>query len=369
MIDGPEKFDPRIRLFPYESQKLVPYHEFRRWVAPPPNPPPMTVDERMTAARRRREDPPLCHCGVRATLVVPPRGGSPGGRLKYSPFFRCSIKTMDGWPVCQFNEYVQGPRSVWPSDGEVRAYEAGQAPWPCTKYPEKRCKCGILAERGVVPSELGYGWYCGNENAFWEGRTCDWEWFSGRDELVARFRCLGQRDKERETRELRDKIRNKYDVPLPDDELLAHDTLIKYWRLNRILYPRPLSRDERAEKRRKLEEERHLERQVQDRAREAQLEAMSALVGDLPCNMTIRKGALERSSNGFVGIRDAQRDVVRAPGSILRKEKDKGKSTGLRVTFALVDPAVNKGKGVVVISSDEDDGWGDDEILSGCESD
>ncbi|KAF8687441.1 hypothetical protein HU200_043134 [Digitaria exilis] len=199
-----------------------------------------------------------------------------------------------------------GPRSVWLSDEEVRAYEAGQAPCPCTKYPEKRCRYGILAERGVVPSKLGYGWYCGNGIAFW--------------------------------------IRNKYDIPLQDDELLfgtildeyikekrcrppileAHDTLIKYWRLNRILYPRPLSRDERAEKRRKLEEERHLER---------------------------------------------QRDAVRAPGSILRKEKDKGKSTGLRVTFAPVEPAVNKGKGVVVISSDEDDGWGDDEILSGCESD
>ncbi|KAF8676457.1 hypothetical protein HU200_047012 [Digitaria exilis] len=208
-------------------------------------------------------------------------------------------------------------------------------------------------------------------------------------ETLFGLRRLGQRDKERETRELRDKIRNKYDVPLPDDELLfgtildeyikkkrcrppileAHDTLIKYWRLNRILYPRSLSRDERAEKRRKLEEERHLERQVQDRAREAQLQAMRALVGDLPCNMIIRKGDLERSSDGFVGMRDAQRDAVRAPGSILRKEKGKGKSTGLRVTFAPVEPAVNKGKGVVVISSDEDDGWVDDEVFSGCESD
>ncbi|KAF8691547.1 hypothetical protein HU200_040697 [Digitaria exilis] len=147
--------------------------------------------------------------------------------------------------------------------------------------------------------------------------------------------------------------------------LEAHDTLINYWRLNRILYPRPLFRDERAEKQRKLEEERHLERQVQDRAREAQLEAMRALVGDLPCNMTIRKGALERSSDGFVGMRDAQREAVRAPGSIFRKEKDKMKSTGLRVIFAPVEPAVNKGKGVVVISLDVDDGWGDDEVLSG----
>ncbi|KAF8647596.1 hypothetical protein HU200_065226 [Digitaria exilis] len=82
--------------------------------------------------------------------------------------------------------------------------------------------------RGVVPSELGYGWYCGNGNVFWEGRTCDWEGLSGRDELVARFRRLGQRDKERETRALRDKIRNKYDVPLPDDELLFGTILDEY---------------------------------------------------------------------------------------------------------------------------------------------
>ncbi|KAF8675592.1 hypothetical protein HU200_047664 [Digitaria exilis] len=181
---------------------------------------------------------------------------------------------MDSWPVCQFNVYVQGPRSVWPSDEEVRAYEAGQAPWPCAKYPERRCKCGILAERGVVFSELGYGWYCGNGNAFWEGRACDWEWFSGRDDLLDRFRRLCQRDKERETRELREKIRKKYDVLLPDDELLfgtildqyikdkgcrpslleAHDTLVKYWRPNRILYPRPLSQAKRVEKRRKFGE-------------------------------------------------------------------------------------------------------------------
>ncbi|KAF8674748.1 hypothetical protein HU200_048029 [Digitaria exilis] len=50
---------------------------------------------------RRRED-------VRATLVVPARGHSPNNRPKYSPFFRCSLKT----------------------DEEVRAYEAGQTPWP-----------------------------------------------------------------------------------------------------------------------------------------------------------------------------------------------------------------------------------------------
>ncbi|KAF8659660.1 hypothetical protein HU200_058423 [Digitaria exilis] len=181
---------------------------------------------------------------------------------------------MDCWPVYPFSEYVQGPRSVWPSDEEVRAYEAGQALWPCAKYPEKRRKPPLLE---------------------------------------------------------------------------AHDTLVKYWRLNRILYPRPLSQAERVEKQRKLEE-RHLRG---------------------------RKGALERSSDGVLEIRDGQREAVRPPGSVLRKEKDKRKSTSLRVRFGPVEPtlpqdtrgasAVNKGKRVVVISSDEEDGWGDDEVLSGCE--
>ncbi|KAF8644163.1 hypothetical protein HU200_066537 [Digitaria exilis] len=73
-----KKFDPTILLFPYENKKLVPYHEFRCWVAPPPNPPPITVDERITVVRRRRKDPLLCHCGVRATLVVPRDGNGPG---------------------------------------------------------------------------------------------------------------------------------------------------------------------------------------------------------------------------------------------------------------------------------------------------
>jgi hypothetical protein len=33
-IDGPEKFDPRIRLFPWIESVVQPYHESRRWVTP-----------------------------------------------------------------------------------------------------------------------------------------------------------------------------------------------------------------------------------------------------------------------------------------------------------------------------------------------
>ena len=34
-IDSPDKFDPRIWLFPYYPSESWPYNEFRRWVPPP----------------------------------------------------------------------------------------------------------------------------------------------------------------------------------------------------------------------------------------------------------------------------------------------------------------------------------------------
>lgn len=90
-IDGPDKFDPRIRLFPYnERSELKPYEEFRRWVPPPPNPPPMTKEEKQVAAMERLNNPPLCHCGVKAYLQRP----NVGVPIKFTPFFRCSIKTF-----------------------------------------------------------------------------------------------------------------------------------------------------------------------------------------------------------------------------------------------------------------------------------
>ncbi|KAG2589514.1 hypothetical protein PVAP13_5NG360562 [Panicum virgatum] len=147
-IDGPDKFDPRIRLFPYYRSESWAYNEFRRWVPPPPNPPPMTEEEKQEAAIYRVNNPPKCHCGVRAKLQRPNIGVPP----KFTPFFRCSLKTRDGWPACDFNEYIYGPRSHWLIEEEVREFESGKKPWPCTTTPSLRCKCGILATKGVVPS-------------------------------------------------------------------------------------------------------------------------------------------------------------------------------------------------------------------------
>lgn len=64
--------------------------------------------------------------------------------------------------MCDFQEYIHGPKSFWPTDEEVRLFETGKTHWPCERRPHPRCKCGILATVGVVPSELGYGYYCGN---------------------------------------------------------------------------------------------------------------------------------------------------------------------------------------------------------------
>jgi hypothetical protein len=71
VIDGPKKFDPRIRLFPWLESVVQPYHEFRRWVPPPPNPPEMTFQEKQEAGCKRVSNPPLCHCGRPSKLQVP----------------------------------------------------------------------------------------------------------------------------------------------------------------------------------------------------------------------------------------------------------------------------------------------------------
>ena len=54
---------------------------------------------------------------------------------------------QDGWPACEFNEYIYGHRSHWPTEEEVREFESGKKPWPCTTTPSLRCKCDILPQK------------------------------------------------------------------------------------------------------------------------------------------------------------------------------------------------------------------------------
>ena len=82
---------------------------------------------------------------------------------------RISFFMQDGWPLCDFQEYIYGPKSHWYyTEEQIKEFESGKEKWPCERAPRPRCKCGILARRGVVPTELGYGWYCGNSfGLFW----------------------------------------------------------------------------------------------------------------------------------------------------------------------------------------------------------
>nr|TKW16099.1 hypothetical protein SEVIR_5G277200v2 [Setaria viridis] len=195
-------------------------------VTPPPNLPPMTEEEKQEVVCRHVRGRPLCKCGVATKLMRLNIGVAP----KFTPFFRCSLKTHDGWSLCDFNEYIHGPKLLWPTEEQVREFETIKAPWPCESFPSDRCKCGILATQGMVSSELGYGWFCGNayveywvrnyshffvvmicviffvefEDFFKEGRTYDWEGFYGRHELGS----TSEPWKSRETKALRDKIRS-----------------------------------------------------------------------------------------------------------------------------------------------------------------
>ena len=67
-----------------------------------------------------------------------------------------------GFPSCDFEEYNYGPKSHWPSEYKFMEFEVGIKPWPCTKMLDHKCKCGIKAYEGVILSELGYRYYCGN---------------------------------------------------------------------------------------------------------------------------------------------------------------------------------------------------------------
>ena len=76
---------------------------------------------------------------------------------------------QDGRPLCDFQEYIYGPKINWYyTEEQIKEFQSGKEKWPCERAPRPRCKCGILARRGVVPTELGYGWYCGNSfGLFW----------------------------------------------------------------------------------------------------------------------------------------------------------------------------------------------------------
>ncbi|CAN6335930.1 unnamed protein product [Urochloa humidicola] len=140
----------------------------------------MTAEEKKEASARRMANPPLCKCGVPAQIhrmAV----GSP-----YTPTFECPKRTEGGYPLCDFSEYVYGPKSYWPETVEKKGKEKVRIIAPDTK-----CLCGVVANHGLVPSELGIGNYCGHMvGDDLRTRKCDWEFFYDKHEVdVEIMRC------------------------------------------------------------------------------------------------------------------------------------------------------------------------------------
>jgi hypothetical protein len=95
---------------------------------------------------------------------------------------------------------------------------------PCQYAPDPLCRCGVPARQGVVPSELGYDYFCDNivgEDDAWVSsykqncnmwfisalimmicieyfnwqhtRRCDWETFEGREDFFEQVRRKGDK--------------------------------------------------------------------------------------------------------------------------------------------------------------------------------
>jgi hypothetical protein len=72
----------------------------------------------------------------------------------------CCVLQGDKWG-CDFNELIYGPRSHWPDDLQL-LLSLNSDDLICHYAPDPLCQCGAPARQGVVPSELGYGYFCGN---------------------------------------------------------------------------------------------------------------------------------------------------------------------------------------------------------------
>jgi hypothetical protein len=62
---------------------------------------------------------------------------------------------------CNFNELIYGPRSQWPDDLEL-LLSLNSNDLSCHYAPHPLCQCDVPTKQGMVPSELGYSYFCDN---------------------------------------------------------------------------------------------------------------------------------------------------------------------------------------------------------------
>ena len=62
---------------------------------------------------------------------------------------------------CRFKEWLWGPKSFWPEEAKEDSKEKKEEVITIEDEPTL-CKCGVEAHYGLVPSELGIGYWCGH---------------------------------------------------------------------------------------------------------------------------------------------------------------------------------------------------------------
>jgi hypothetical protein len=67
---------------------------------------------------------------------------------------------------CRFREWLYGPKSHWPEEKKKKKDRI------ITPAPPVKCKCGVEASYGLVPSELGVGYFCGHMVDYDEVSSC-----------------------------------------------------------------------------------------------------------------------------------------------------------------------------------------------------
>jgi hypothetical protein len=62
---------------------------------------------------------------------------------------------------CDFNELIYDTMSHWPDDLKI-LLSLDSDDLPCHYASDSLCQCGLPARQGVIPSKLGYGFFCDN---------------------------------------------------------------------------------------------------------------------------------------------------------------------------------------------------------------
>ena len=67
---------------------------------------------------------------------------------------------MFAFAKCRFKEWLYGPKNQWPKEPPKEKEKKKET--VIFKAPPVMCECGVKANYGLVPSELGVGHYCGH---------------------------------------------------------------------------------------------------------------------------------------------------------------------------------------------------------------